>query len=349
MSHPEIPMVSAAEFAAIVATVNAQFGAEATQKVFERHGFAKALLKDPTTQLPNAEYMRFLEACARVTGEHLLGAKIGDGVSFSELGLYGKYVSAAPSLAIALKRASRALRYHETGSRLDYTIDGHSVRLTYDPPTPKVIGSWHQSDGVAAMLINLVREYEAPQWKPTRIKLAGATKGRQVRLREFFGVDIESRDFGTELTGEISAPQSIDGSCQKTFKWGELRGLVSNRPPETFGSTLIKLTGPLVRRGIFDLAKIANYVGVTPRTIQRRLKMEGTSFGAVLQEARRDWAEDLLVSTALPLSEIATLVGYTSKQHFIRAYRGWSGVTPASFRDQTGISILARSDNRCPL
>ncbi|MEH6834016.1 MULTISPECIES: AraC family transcriptional regulator [Falsihalocynthiibacter] len=334
MSHLAIPMVSAAEFAAVAAAVDAQFGVEATHKVFSQYGFSRKLLDEPEMQIANTEYMRFLEACARVTCEPLLGAKIGDSVPFSDLGLYGQYVSEAPSLTVALERASRALKYHESGSRLTYQIEGQRLSLIYVPPTPRAIGSWHQSDGVAAMLINLVKEYEAPHWKPSQIKVAAATKVRQVELRAFFGVDIQDSVVGTEVTGEISVPQSINRSRRKTFNWSALRQLVSKRPPETFGGTMRILTGPLARRGIFDLSQIADCIGVAPRTIQRRLAAEGTTFGSILQGARREWAEDLLVTTSLTMPEIAGLLGYTSKQHFIRAYRDWSGLTPASRRSK---------------
>ncbi len=108
--------------------------------------------------------------------------------------------------------------------------------------------------------------------------------------------------------------------------------MVVERPPETFGGTLRKLIVPLVRAGFFDLAKISRNVGVAERTIQRRLADDGTTFGRLLQEVRRNWAEELLLTTALPLAEIAPLVGYTSKQHFIRGFRSWTGSTPAAFR-----------------
>ena len=162
-------MVSGTEFAAISAAVSEMFGSEATSEVFNRYGFSDQLLRDPSFQLPNAEYTRFLEACARVTGEHLFGAKIGDSVPFSELGLYGGYVTAAPTLSIALCRAARGLRYHETGSRLVCECEGSSINLRYFPATPNAVGSWHQTDGVAAMLINLIKSYEGSDWNPSAI------------------------------------------------------------------------------------------------------------------------------------------------------------------------------------
>jgi len=335
MPHKDIPMVSGTEFAAISAAVSEMFGSEATSEVFNRYGFSDQLLHDPSFQLPNAEYTRFLEACARVTGEHLFGAKIGDSVPFSELGLYGRFVTAAPTLSIALCRAARGLRYHETGSRLVCECEGSSINLRYFPATPNAVGSWHQTDGVAAMLINLIRSYEGSDWQPSSIGVPAAKGERRLRLDQFFDMNVNDRNYGADVTGYIAKPAegpSTHIANTSEFCWRDLRRMVVERPPETFAGTLRKLIVPLVRAGFFDLEKISRNVGVAERTIQRRLADDGTTFGRLLQEVRRDWAEELLLTTALSLAEIAPLVGYSSKQHFIRGFRSWTGSTPAAFR-----------------
>ena len=101
MRHPEIPLVSAEEFAAVAAAVEQMFGSKTVERVFQAHGFSEQLITDPSLKLPNAEYMRFLEACARQTGQPLFGAMIGDAVALSELGTYGAYVTAPASQLLA--------------------------------------------------------------------------------------------------------------------------------------------------------------------------------------------------------------------------------------------------------
>jgi hypothetical protein len=59
--------------------------------------------------------MRFFEAVARETKQPLIGAIIGQNVLLSELGLYGRYITSAKTLSEAFRRASRAIKYHETG------------------------------------------------------------------------------------------------------------------------------------------------------------------------------------------------------------------------------------------
>lgn len=343
LPNPNIPMVSAPEFTAVATAVAAMFGQPALARVFRRHRFSERILTDPSLQLPNAEYMRFLEAAARETRQPLLGAMIGDGVPFSELGLYGRYVSSAATLNEALQRASRALRYHETGSRLVCTLEGSKLRLTYSPPTPRALGSWHQSDGVAAMLINLVRLFEGPGWTPGRLGLAAASGYRLVRLQAFFGARVVSLREGTEVVGQIGSNAPLTAAMSEIcppMSWSELRTMVAERPPQSFSGTLRQLMETLILDGRFELDEISESLGIGPRTIQRRLQGEGTSFGEVLRAVRQARAEALLVQTQTAVSEIALQLGYASKSQFIQAFKCWSGVTPGAYRASERLSEL---------
>ena len=343
MTHPEFPFVSAQEFAAVADTVAEMFGHSVVKRVFRVHGFSERILTDPELQLPNAEYMRFLEACARETGKPLFGAMIGESLAFSDLGTYGAYVTAATSLSEALRRACRALRYHESGSSLVRSDCGAQTALVYLPPTPKALGTWHQCDGVAAMLINLVRSYVGPQWRPDRINLVAATDERRIDLEHHFEVPVHSRKIGAELrfSSDILANvRSTRIANEQKVTFSDLRRMVSKRPPRTFRGVFAFVLNPLLHEGISELDQVAEKIGLGARTIQRRLSSEGTTFGALLQEARQEWALELLTQTDASIREIGERLGYSSKQHFIRAFRAWTGTTPGSFRQHPIMGFL---------
>ncbi len=335
MTLSAIPMVSASEFKAITDAVQEMFGKNTVTQVFRRHGFLESIMTDMSLQLPNAEYMRFLEAVARETNQPLLGAILGNSVPFSELGLYGRYVTSSTTLQEALKRASRAIRYHETGSWLFCNIDGTSIQLRYQPPTPKALGSWHQSDGVAGLLIHLARLYEGPDWKPTHLGLAAAQGERLARLEEFFDVPIADIRDGTELTGQFSSNTVCDNATKnmsRTLSWSEVREMVASRPPLSFKNTLKQIMLPMTRDGLFELKEFSEYISIGARTIQRRLKDDETSFGEVLKEVRDTWAVTQLLHTEVTVAGIGKSLGYSSKGHFIRAFKNWHGMTPETYR-----------------
>jgi AraC-like DNA-binding protein len=81
-----------------------------------------------------------------------------------------------------------------------------------------------------------------------------------------------------------------------------------------------------------SLEVIAEVLNMTPRTLQRKLSMEGTSFRAVTDALKQELAENLLANPALTIADIAYKLGYFEPTSFQRAFRQWTGTTPMEYR-----------------
>jgi AraC-like DNA-binding protein len=92
----------------------------------------------------------------------------------------------------------------------------------------------------------------------------------------------------------------------------------------------------LTRAGMADLARVAQALGLHPRTLQRRLQAEGVRFGELLDAQRKAWAGELMVQRSLPLADIAQLLGFADQSVLTRACRRWFGATPRQLRGQAG-------------
>jgi AraC-like DNA-binding protein len=77
---------------------------------------------------------------------------------------------------------------------------------------------------------------------------------------------------------------------------------------------------------------LATLLHLSPRTLHRQLKDEGASLQALKDEVRRTRALDLLLRTARPIKQVAAASGFLNEKSFIRAFRGWTGESPAEFR-----------------
>jgi AraC-like DNA-binding protein len=84
--------------------------------------------------------------------------------------------------------------------------------------------------------------------------------------------------------------------------------------------------------GEATLDGIARRLGVSRRTLQRRLGEEGLTFRQVVQDTRERLSRHYLMNTALPYAEISFLVGFDEPSSFFRAFRDWTGATPESIR-----------------
>ena len=102
-------------------------------------------------------------------------------------------------------------------------------------------------------------------------------------------------------------------------------------------------TAGRVRRHILDalqtgepaIENLARELGTTPRTLQRRLREEETSFQEVLDEVRREVALTHMRSRRVTIDEVAFLLGFEKPNSFHRAFKRWTGVTPGEFRRQS--------------
>ena len=96
----------------------------------------------------------------------------------------------------------------------------------------------------------------------------------------------------------------------------------------------------IVKQSIINLVKpqfptieqVAANLNLSVRTLQRRLKAEGLTYKAVLDELRRQFALDYLKNDALSIKEIAYLLDYAESSSFVRSFKRWTGKSPQEFR-----------------
>lgn len=89
---------------------------------------------------------------------------------------------------------------------------------------------------------------------------------------------------------------------------------------------------PKPEGGFYSLEEIAARVGVSPRTLKRKLADQGTAFSELLEQQQRERALMLLRSPELSLEQIASRVGYSDVANFTRAFRRWTGLAPGAYR-----------------
>ncbi|WBU53342.1 AraC family transcriptional regulator [Paracoccus sp. SCSIO 75233] len=82
------------------------------------------------------------------------------------------------------------------------------------------------------------------------------------------------------------------------------------------------------------LESVAHALRMEPRSLQRRLKAEGTSFRELVDEWRRERAMSLVTMTRMPLSDVADALGYAHQAVFSRAFLRWYGHAPLSYRQR---------------
>ena len=86
------------------------------------------------------------------------------------------------------------------------------------------------------------------------------------------------------------------------------------------------------RGGTPTLEHVAQQLGMSGRTLQRRLKQEGTTFAKLLDDLRSGMARAYLADSQISLCEVSYLLGFSEQSAFNRAFKRWMGLTPLQFR-----------------
>ena len=87
-------------------------------------------------------------------------------------------------------------------------------------------------------------------------------------------------------------------------------------------------------RGGTNVSEVAQTLGLAERTLRRRLQADNTTFKAIHDDVRRDRAKEQLRRSSLSISEIAFELGFADSAAFHRAFKRWTGETPAGYREE---------------
>jgi AraC-like DNA-binding protein len=99
-----------------------------------------------------------------------------------------------------------------------------------------------------------------------------------------------------------------------------------------FLTALRAIIRPYLAQGHPPLSLVAEIIGTSERTLQRRLAQSRMTYSQIVQEARFSIASDLLADSDLNMTDIAFATGYDNAPHFSRAFKRLTGVTPSDYR-----------------
>jgi AraC-like DNA-binding protein len=178
--------------------------------------------------------------------------------------------------------------------------------------------------------LTLVQCAAGKTWRPPAVQLQCDSLPDGMTRNEICTGDIR---FSSTITA-IAIPESLMAEPMRNYCcFSTAENKIQQSAPEKsdFATSLrLLLSGYLDERLTID--DCANLLGMSSRTLQRRLSENETSFNELLDQTRFDSAKQLLRDKSISVSDICYELGYANPANFTRAFRRWAGVTPRQHR-----------------
>jgi AraC-like DNA-binding protein len=294
-----------------------------------------ALLEKPEVLVPLREQFRLLQRAARETGDAHFGALLGRDVRIRNLSAFGKWVSEAATLSEAIARAEYGLNTMlQTSTVLTLTQHGPMAQWSIEFLDPECEGRYHNELLGLGYMIDTVRCYAGRGWIPDLILTTaprGSPKGALEEIAQAnvsTGHAIPAIQFDSRLLNASAACSSYSPRRHDSN--------FADEPPvpaeEDELAAAVAVTRLAVAEGYPRIDWVAAKLGLTRRTLQRRLSEHGATFVLLAERLLQERAQDLLSRTAEPITFIALKLGYMDSAHFTRAFRRWTGMAPSDYR-----------------
>jgi AraC-like DNA-binding protein len=278
----------------------------------------------------------FLNLVASALQDDYLGFHLAGLPDIRELGfLY--YVSASSEiLSEALQKLARYSGIANEGVSLKY-LGGRTIGIRFDYVGVSRHLDRHQIEFFTVMLVRLCRQLTGARLVPVRVRLTHRRDDKHSELVEFFGGKVE---FGASVDEVAFAPAvkdmaivSADHHLNKlliTYCEEALARQPSRRSP--FRASVENAIVPLLPHGNATLDAIARQLGLSQRTLARRLALERLTFSAVVDDLKCNLAERYLADDGLSISQVAWLLGYQEVSSLTHAFKRWTGRSPRQAR-----------------
>ena len=306
-----------------------------TSELLSAVGLRLEQLSEPDALIPFDAHVRLFENAARALDEPCFGYRVGSTVGLTEAGLLAYVTLNSQDLGGALRNLCRYLRDPDRRGGLRAATRGRrgpaavllrGSRRGGQPAAARVRRhahgpglrhdhrpSWAAAAGRAASRSGLPPTWpgtSACRWRSTSRALRSSWTPRRSRCR-------------------WSMPTPACSTCcgaMPTTCWRDARAVTTSWPGPSAGWSTISTPATSAR------PRLARALGMSERTLARRLAEDGLTPAGLVDDLRRRLADRYLAARGFPLGRITYLLGYSDLSAFTRAFRRWTGRTPSEWR-----------------
>jgi AraC-like DNA-binding protein len=296
-------------------------------RVFARAELPLRLIERPDQLILLKDQLALVEHAAREIDDEALPLRLSLEAGFRSLGALGERVGAARRFGESIGLCNAGMSsLLQSATHLALARKGALATWSYWISDDARIGRQKNELLAIGYMVDLMRLFFGRGAAPLHVRLPGASAQR-ARLEERLGCDV--------VMGERAA-LVFPADWLEAENPGPARGGFSTRRDIPDPADFAAGVGHLIELGLLDgrptIDWAARRLGLSRRTLQRRLAASGESFEMLRKRVAMDRAEELLRSSRLSIAQIAWELGYSDPAHFSRATAAFVGDTPSGWR-----------------
>ena len=316
-------------------------------QVFAAVGVSADLFAHPDNVISFEMFGKLFKQSVEATGCLHFGLQLGASAAANPLGLLGEVVSQCVDVGTAIAYLQQNFHLHDRGALATRTIEGPMASIGYAVFDGSIPAVDQISDAAIAIGVEIMRALCGPKWRPSSIKLPHRRPDNVRPYQKFFGCIPE---FDAECAAiyfpTLDFKRKIAGADPEKFAvLKEDLKTIASLNDLSFVDQVQRVVYGLVALRRCSLDEVAAQFSTSRRRVNRLLEREGTTYHRIMQDALRIHAERLIVNTDMNFGKIAAALNYADATVFSRAFRGWHGCSPRTWRAENSqpTVILARS------
>jgi AraC-like DNA-binding protein len=315
--------------------------AYAAQRDLPRTALTKAtgidplrLLKDENYIVQEEQFNNLWSAAASLSNDKLFGLHFGESLQLAALGVVGEIIQTSTTVGQAITTAASLTPLLTNAVAMDVQHNEGTITITLDK-TGQV------NENVTAQIADflmafVIRELDGLLFrkvKPTQVTLPFANPSADY-VRVLRAVPKTAAKYGITLDASYADEPIITANfeIQKHLLRKVTDAVESS---DRFRSKVQDYVSKNAYLGILTLEDVAANFNITPRSLQRRLQEESTTFQEIADEVRKSIALHYLESGQYQMKEISSILGYNEVSAFSRAFKRWTGRAPMEYLEKT--------------
>ncbi|RWI66757.1 AraC family transcriptional regulator [Mesorhizobium sp.] len=284
------------------------------------------------------ECIALMEFAAREISEPAFGLNLGRTYSIYDLEIIGYMMLNSKDVGDALRTFVRYFKLRADGCRFDLIrgTEG-TAELTYTVIAPGVAECRQDVELALAWGMQIIRTLSSRTWRPISVQFTHTPLAAIEDYREVFQSPVHFEQGSSSILFDSRVLEHPVANADPQLL-GILRdqaeSLISR---DTYSADLASLVGAQIDQALLlgrapRIDWIAKQLGMTTRTLQRRLDEQGLMLRDLVDAKRKAVSTDLLEKSDYGLADIAMILGYSEVSAFVRAFTRWTGMPPKAYR-----------------